>query len=441
MVQMAHFRITGEYLTRIARDLMLSEQPAKAWRLLVETLDGEGAEKLARNLLDGTQKLVGDETVGLDIAEDKDSQDYIADVRYIFAGRVRFQGKWWRPVAKVTSLGEADVPKGSSVPVRGSEDYHAYQKRWVRVRQEFYVESGERILDTGSEEAIIFESVSEPPHWWAERSNNPQGALKAFLEAGRVLMERGYVEAREEYKDRAADRYLDQPAIANPEPQQHERALKMAEEAEEAKRWTEKIARIRQQVVTQAGDDTFVLELKDEGHNSLTIPRAPFIHYALGRTSLWKLAPAWKCCSESGLKIYDDNPYHSDWIIGAGLEPHQAYDRHIQDAVDNEVIRLQEQYGEFECAVLVDAGPVSGIVGQDIIVLPDLNPAHLDAIKNAKGIITEVGGQLAHLAQIALGRGITIMRVADARKRFSEGTKLTLRPIQGKIETWCGLDG
>ena len=95
---------------------------------------------------------------------------------------------------------------------------------------------------------------------------------------------------------------------------------------------------------------------------------------------------------------------------------------------------LQKRLGSFEAAVVNDAGPVYGTVGEDIVVLPDLSPDRLPDIVGARAIITEAGGGLAHLAVVSRENGVTIMRVADAISRYPEGTALTLLPAEGKIQ-------
>lgn len=51
----------------------------------------------------------------------------------------------------------------------------------------------------------------------------------------------------------------------------------------------------------------------------------------------------------------------------------------------------------------------------------------------ARAIITEVGGQVAHLAQVALEKNITVMRVPDACSRYLAGVRVRLEPSEGKI--------
>jgi phosphohistidine swiveling domain-containing protein len=99
------------------------------------------------------------------------------------------------------------------------------------------------------------------------------------------------------------------------------------------------------------------------------------------------------------------------------------------------MFELQERLGRFEAGVVVDAGPVAGVVGKEVLVLPDLNSAHLPSMLKARGVITERGGRAAHLAQVATERGLTIMLVTDAVTRYPDGLRVELEPNEGRIHT------
>lgn len=202
----------------------------------------------------------------------------------------------------------------------------------------------------------------------------------------------------------------------------------------------EHVAAIRQAVLAQAAGDMMELRL-EAGRLVATVPRAPFMHWALGRTSLRHLAPPWLCISPSGMKFVNDDRHHSDWFYGAtivdapdGFDAGEyAYGGDVDKAAQREMFALQWRLGNFACEVLVDAGEVAGVVGQQIAVLRDLRPEQMTAILGATGIVTQAGGQLAHLAQIAMARRITILRVPDACSRFRAGMRLTLQPAIGMV--------
>lgn len=222
---------------------------------------------------------------------------------------------------------------------------------------------------------------------------------------------------------------------------------------------------IRRKVLKQAAGDMMDLHTSD-GRRVATVPRAPFMVWALHRTSLKHLAPPWQTVSPSGLKLQLDEPAHTDWFYGATIyiteeerlrsrfrsaetldeakELAQAwgvklgrydfdYNGPLQEASYHEMFELQERLGDFEAAVVVDAGSVEGEVGKTIVVLPGLQPDHVDKIVKAKGIITQTGGKVAHIALVALEKSITVMRVPDACTRYLVGSRVRLDPAEGKI--------
>jgi len=429
-----HFRISGEYLTRAARDIFLSDMPGKAWRLIVDGLGGGppgAAEHVASELLDGRQKLVGDET-GMDAADD-DDLEYIAQVRYLYAGRIRIDGTWWRPSAEVMDLGPDDADHANSRRVRT----RGITERGYDDRVSFYAGEGDRVCRVDRpdrdpwEACIIFEACGEPPVWWTENTT-PTKALADFLAAGRTLTKEGWSarcgDRARSVPDEDSDEELPRPsrsAVAM------ERALR--EDAQEVE-YRAELDRIRLGVIERANGD--MLDVTTEGGKVVaSVPRAPFMNWALHRTSLRHLAPAWKCVAHSGTKMTNDDPYHTDWWLGAGLPIEDAYnpDSEVCKGADHTMYELQERLGNFECAVLVGGADVYGVVGTDIIVLPDLHPDRLESLLSAKGVITEAGGALAHLAQVALERNIPIVLVPKACTRYPAGTRVSICPSAGLV--------
>ncbi len=87
----------------------------------------------------------------------------------------------------------------------------------------------------------------------------------------------------------------------------------------------------------------------------------------------------------------------------------------------------------YRAAVVSSGGRVTGIVGEDILVLPNMDPRHLPEVLKAEGIVAEVGGQLAHLAIVCRERGKTMMVLSDARARLQPGMAVTLLPARCEI--------
>lgn len=436
-----HFRILGEDLTRMARDVFLSERPAQAWRILTQHLHGENERELDRiacEVLDGNAKFVTAGN-GVDVVPDDDSESYQAEYRYIYAGRIQWQGTWWRPRARITHYGPEDMAYASGR--RGTREVPTTsdgRRALTRERADYYRKDTESFLDQYTfdedDKVIIFEPCGEPPHWWKPLRNGAE-ALAQWLAEDRMLDDRGptFETARDE--DDLS------PEFARGMSYDPERAAERdREEAEKEKKFVELCHDIGTSVREQAGSDTFELTVEDR---VFQVPRAPFEHWALDRTALAHMATPWKPISPSGLKMEGDNRYHTDWMLGAGMNLGEDYcDEKIRAAAMDAAFALQEKLDGYEAHVLV-AGPdraIEGTVGKTIAVLPDLGPEHAQIASTAIAIISERGGQLAHLAVVAREREQTIFRVKDALTRFPVGTQLTLYPKNGRIVVLNGRE-
>jgi phosphohistidine swiveling domain-containing protein len=444
VASIAHFSVDGEGITSIARNLCLSGDPSRAYRILSKIHGPVSPESFVTKVLDGNLKLVGNSADGMRLVRDS-AKGYRKTLKYIYAGRVRIDGSWWRPRAKVIDFGPEDAKLASKkLPVLPPVDPDAAPsqtmaegvetlRQWWRERVGFYAAAGERIIEVGRGrklhgQFIIFEAVGERPFWWDE-TLTPDDALKEFQQVGRKLHEESYrarfgdIETRvREEDEREAERETKREAAS----------AWAAEEAERDLACVQRLSEIVRQVCKQAGADTFELHLKSG--QTVTVPRAPFEQWALGRTSLKHLAAPWVAVSPSGLKLSLDDPNHTDWILGAGRRLDEAYSGELHDAAVEAMGELQHRLGNFDATVLVEGRDVTGIIGQEIAVLPDLDPSRIEQLTVARAVITETGGALAHLAQVALERNIPMVRVADACKRYLPGMRVTIRPGSGEVE-------
>lgn len=455
-----HFSITGEALTRIARDGMLSERPAWAWRLLVDGLIGDGGENIARQVLEGKLKLVsdGDDSVTTEPEDpnDPETQQYLSELAYVYAGRCRVMGRWWKPRAKVTSFGREDIG-GSMIlkRIRGSGSRASTPREMAIERASHYAGPEERVFEVSIDESadesscgnphcgvcattgydyVVFEPCSEPPHWRREVTD-PTVAFHDFKLAGRILEEDGWfaryhIEPGAKTVAELPDEHADAVDLMK-------RKCREVEDDKRHKDFLNECVEISAKVRVRANGDTFLLETKDG--RSWPVPRAPFEQWALGRTSLKHLATPWVPVSHSGMKLPLDNPNHTDWMLGAGIgiSSNSYWDQQIRDAASEATVTLQQKLGRFRAMVVVDGGhEVTGVVGKDILVLPDMRPDHVEAMLASRAVIAEVGGAGAHLAQLAAEHNKTVMIVKDATSRYLPGTTLTLIPAEGRIETF-----
>lgn len=472
--QVAHFSITGEALVRHARDVLRSDNPAHAYRILTTALIGDGAEDAALKILRGTHTLTGDSgPAGMRLVKQRKCKAltaFVDSLRYIYAGRIRIHGKWMRPSAWIVAFGEVDhrwaLEHCGSTGIR-DRNRALYYAQSNRAAHEL------RIPDIETETAwVIFEPCNERP-FWENPPTTPQEALDEALAEGRRLdalhpPTPGYRRLRDDDLDdedddegdsrsegeRTFDALVHSTLVSHgwvkPTPEEQE-AMDRHEQAFEAE-----LVRIRDTVRAQAGDDTFELQIADG--RVLTIPRAPFMHWALERTAFASAAPPWNTVSRSGMKLDNDSAMHTDWWLGAGLTL-EDYRRGVVDPISK---AAYEKMGEIQdeareaatpkpkfagifaaldnvrasrhkATVIVDHGERTGVVGEDIAVLSDSEPRPDAEISKYKGIVVERGGPLAHVAIISRGCEITLMLLKDACSLLTPGMTVTLNPSQGRI--------
>lgn len=476
---MVHFVVEGSCLVDVARNMLLSDRPENAMRLLVESIpDLPG--KIAQQILDGHKTLIGDSDAGIQVASETPAERdaFVETRRGVFAGRVRVGEGWYRPRAIVADRGEEDALWAlgalglTEVPMAGG-DYRAtarYRRleaellrdgrmlpdedlgpailrEFSLLRHQHYAGDGERALYVRRADApcrdqveiVIFEPCGALPSWWSTRTDLAE-ALDEFRNAGGYLERRGCT-AR--YDETAPSR-VGASALATAVADRATQAELEAAYAEEDRREAERMAGYRAEILRRAGGDLFEFSWgAGEERRTVFVPRAPFEVYVTHRTKLCALAPKWDPVCPSGIKMQNDDPYHTDWMVGAGLDDLAICyeDEAFRDALDEATFAVQQRLGNFQCAVLADAGAVAGPValpgegaGGGILVLPNLDPRYLADMLRAAAVVTANGGAAAHLASVARDRGLTVVRVAEAHRIYKSGMYLRIEPADGLVE-------
>jgi hypothetical protein len=192
-------------------------------------------------------------------------------------------------------------------------------------------------------------------------------------------------------------------------------------------------------------------------------PKRALIHYTFGSMPpLQSILPPYKPFSDMGLKMQMDNPFHTDVILGAGLELDDVYCAggklvHALHQAQNLIEDEYEDIISFDFTILAngldddhyrgtmmvyDYAPLPENTSSNIhvdcaakptdrydtlrcIVIPHAGIKYDLAARNADVIICEVGGPLAHLALVARNSGKLLIRVNDAVERFPRFSKLT----------------
>ena len=193
--------ITGEFLTQHARTMVLSEKHADAQRLLTDSLVGDGAADVVAKILVGQLNLTGDSQVGIstsDASDDADTQRYINDVAYIYAGRVLIDGQWYRPMGVVFAY-SSDEPNTRNFATQIDITAQSALARFACLRASYYIDSNMderafvlRLIDEDGIDStlahVVFEMCDDVPPW-IEPAQDPQEALDKFIAAGHQLVQ------------------------------------------------------------------------------------------------------------------------------------------------------------------------------------------------------------------------------------------------------------
>jgi phosphohistidine swiveling domain-containing protein len=220
-----------------------------------------------------------------------------------------------------------------------------------------------------------------------------------------------------------------------------------------------RLADLREAILKQADGDLLDLSW-DAGMNhdgtevrvpagSAKVPRAPFLHWAFARMKMFAdQLPPWTNVCPPGMKMPMDDQNHTDWVVGAGLDPENRellyYPGPVAEAAMKLAHELQDKFDEpSDVHVLVDGPHVSGTVHHGkrkkpcppgaIVVLPNLHPDFLLTIEDAAGVITEEGGAVAHLAQVGRERNLPIVRIEGALERFNPGDEIVIDTASRKV--------
>jgi phosphohistidine swiveling domain-containing protein len=220
-----------------------------------------------------------------------------------------------------------------------------------------------------------------------------------------------------------------------------------------------RLADLRAMILKQAGDDLIDLSwdavMNHDGTEvrvpagSAKVPRAPFLHWAFSRMKMFEdQLPPWQNICPPGMKMQMDDPNHTDWIVGAGLDPQDRELLYYPGPLAEAAMKLSHEFQDkfdkpSHVHVLVDGPVVSGQVFHgkrnkpcppgSVVVLPDLRPQYLEAIEDAVAVITEQGGETAHLTQVGRERALPIVRVENARERYQEGCMLLINTSERTV--------
>jgi phosphohistidine swiveling domain-containing protein len=479
------FSVEGEWLTEFSRARVLERRFDHAYRTLKEGLDGISSDQVFE-ILRGDKKLVGVNDVEF---VDDDATDHKEALKEMFGGVFQSvsTGRFLQPYAIVQSWGTDDLDAAAKI----TADSDSVRKRWGNKEEcagcsLYYADDPERdvlkLLKAPNMNVhgmtkdglhhILFKEVKGYPFQLLPAHQTAQAALDEWLQH-HWLAVRGYAELFSadhfKYRMEVSDPGENRPSMPTPTDERDFNtygALRAkAIDATKAKMSIEEydkyqdlmagrntsfldqmnaarsfdIAAARVKIREQAQDNWIEI-------NGVQVPRAPFENWCLWRGDGAHLALPWTPVCPSGIKMMGDDPYHTDFIVGAGLSPDVMADHSAPFSKAAYAARAEVQAEKlgFKCAVLCGTGQTKSLKvvhpkpdeecePDEVAVIPNAGPRYVAAAMTAGAVITELGGAMAHLVTVSREKDLKIVRVEDARKLYPVGMTLVVDCAKGDV--------
>jgi phosphohistidine swiveling domain-containing protein len=435
------FGIDGGAIAEHARLMVLS----KDWRGALKLLTNHIPFNAALGILTGERDITGcseDNSLKVGAADQTcdEISGYLHTLAFQNAGLYRDGDNVYQPQYCIDVLGEYDFDKLKGL----AEQCEWFDDQFLKARIQHYAGGGmtnfvtfpvdhanTRVIDfrrakAPQDMAIIWKQISDYP-LWVEPLNDPYEAIKAFMDVRRLEHTGAWFEGE-------GDAYLHYLETT--------RNLLTDEEYETRNqlsdaRYAEQLAMMRAEIEDQAGpkdgdgwirlplmdnpglwtgDDDDEMLMKVERY--LSVPKLPFYHWALSNVPGVELGvhQKWNRVSPLGMKTTNDDMYHSDWVIGAGLDPRTFYSNEKMVDSSSYFMRSKIVFTEtsFEFIPLSRSEKKS-VRGKIKILKPgetlekgqigvcetagvEYHNALISAAKNGCALICKTGGRLAHLA-------------------------------------------
>lgn len=418
--------ISGEYLTEMSRNLVLNGNWEGAIRVLSE--GNEGQLEAVLSILKGDSKLIGiNENISL--VSDNDLE-YKNEILKVYAGSCYIDEKWVKPYATVNTITKKTSLSDQRILFYKEESDHVYQVIEVNGKKTAVLFRESEYED---EEGLI------PPIWLQSKYKESIAAnVQEFLSYGNLLLEYGvtkqffYDTADMSAEDKSQKNFLKYMAAMK---DNHNLISREAFEYELDAR-NEMLDLF---LVPYCKEKIEAQETEWIQVDEFRIPKTPFMYWARKVLNITDIEynVDWIPVSSPGQKMCGDNPFHTDWVIGAGLDPYNFYNSKEEKIINNFVFSLSRR----KLLCVNGSGTVSGRITKDpalvtkdhILVIPHAGVEYFEAAKNAGAVIAAVGGPASHLVVNSKEHEIKFALVLNAIEEFEEGEFVTIIMELGKF--------
>ncbi|TMX40858.1 hypothetical protein [Vibrio parahaemolyticus] len=456
-VKTVHFSIEGAFVVKIAREKAVYESWKDAISMLTDSFVGMTLE-IAISILKGDKTLTGyDNDIKL-VDETPEERKRLTD-EYIYqyqdvlkVGEQYYKPIYWMAPTRASNAYVNDQFQGGSFHYDQSMPSNVeIASFWIADVAQYHFSRHSR-KDNFHMYIVAWEKVGKIPPLWFKDEIDPKVIIDRRIMDGTFsrIMELDNDSVRSRWQsyvssyDDSNMPIVDVAAKALAPLAQEGFLEKLREQAKhnqmDAKERAFEIMRLRHEIWEQNGDDDYVVLC-----DVYKVPRKPLANWALCRSKGEHLAPHWRTVSDSGWKMYGDNPDHTDWVIGAGVDPNDIYDskKDLNDAAYAWAYKYQTENTKGNLALLVALRKSQiesliqhpnpqDIVSQDIVVIPDCSTKWIHVAKQVgkRGgiIITKTGGRMSHLVMNGEDYGVTILMHPEADKLFPKNCLVSIDP-------------
>tara|TARA_B100000929_G_scaffold118728_2_gene94150 strand:- start:7171 stop:8508 length:1338 start_codon:yes stop_codon:yes gene_type:complete len=211
---------------------------------------------------------------------------------------------------------------------------------------------------------------------------------------------------------------------------------------------------LREAILARSKLDVYGWTTLSTSKGKFKIPTLPLMAWALRKLNEDRYSGEdwveYAAVSDTGVKTNNDDPLHTDWMIGGGVDLDYDKSREVLEEADRWAFYWQSAKFQVKNHVLNVGKDVKGrlfhatpsnagdVQEGDILVLPKgSEDYHIHAMKacgkGRGGVITEVGGKSAHLVKVGRELGFNVLRIPDARKTLPHHAYAHLSSKRGEV--------
>lgn len=218
------------------------------------------------------------------------------------------------------------------------------------------------------------------------------------------------------------------------------------------------LEQLRTAIIAQTKDKWLEFHVLEMGR-TIRVPQGAFEQWSVHHSQGGHLATPWKPISPVGVKQGADDPFHTDWMLGAGLEPWDMKEKGsnlhweaLSEMAYREKAKIEEKLLNHQASILLNGPEVFGRIIQPVspdgnLQIEDELPPVL-VIKTASAewletawqvlnlggaVIVERGGEMAHLITELRQHGGPVLRIDNAKNLYPDNSVVMVSPTSGTI--------